>query len=63
MNKRLEQIVDVVAAQVRVTVGGKNLENIAFGRGNKLEDRDVERTAAEIVDRNFAALLFVQAVG
>src|SRR5258708_5063923 len=58
-----QQIVDVVAAEVRVTVGGKNLENVAFGGGNQLEDGNVEGAAAEIVDGDFAALLFVQAVG
>src|SRR5260370_8734944 len=53
----------MVATQVGVTVGGKNLENVAFGGGNQLEDGNVEGAAAEIVDGDFAALLFVQAVG
>ncbi len=58
-----QQIVDVIAAEVRVTVGGKNLENVAFRGGDELEDGNVEGAAAEIVDGDFAALLFVQAVG
>ncbi len=58
-----QQIVDVVAAEVRVTVGGKNLEDIALGRGDQLEDGNVERPAAKVVNGDFAALLFVQAVG
>src|SRR6266436_7270193 len=63
VDKSLEKIVDVVAAEVRVTIGGKNLENVAFGCGDELEDGNVEGAAAEIVDGDFAALLFVQAVG
>src|SRR5882762_1605429 len=43
--------------------GGKNLKDIAVGGGNELENGNVESTAAEIVDGNFAALFFVQAVG
>src|SRR5258708_29497301 len=62
VDKSLEKIVDVIAAEVRVTVGGKNLENVAFGGGDELEDGNVEGAAAEIVDGDFAALLFVQAV-
>src|SRR5260370_2138014 len=63
VDKSLEKIVDVVAAEVRVTVGGKNLKNVAFGGGDELEDGNVKGTASEIVDGDFAALLFVQAVG
>ncbi len=59
VDKRLEEIVDVVAAEMRVAVGGKNLENIAIGRGNQLEDRNIKSAAAEIVDGNAAALLFM----
>src|SRR5260370_35434509 len=47
---------------MRVAVGGKNLEDIAFGRGNELKDRNVEGAAAEIVDRDFPTLRFVQSV-
>ncbi len=63
VDESLKQIVDVVAAEVRVAIGGKNLEDIAVGRGNELEDRNVKGTAAEIVDGYFATLLFVEAVG
>ena len=52
--------VDVVAAESRVAVGGEDLEN-AFVQ---FEDGDVERAAAEIVDRDFRFLLEpVEAVG
>jgi len=61
--RRLEEIVDVVAAQVRVAIGGKNLEDIAIGRGDQLEDGNVERASAKIVNGNFAALFFVEAIG
>src|SRR5438876_8771068 len=42
-----EQVVNVVAAQVRVTVGGDDLED-AFVQ---LEHRDVKSPAAQVVDR------------
>jgi len=58
-----KQVVDVVSAEVRVAVGGKNLEDVTIGGGNKLEDGNVESAAAEIVDGDFAALFFVKAVG
>src|SRR5260370_1816673 len=48
---------------MRVAIGGKNLKDIAVGGGNELENGNVEGTAAEIVDGNFAALFFVKAVG
>src|SRR5258708_4928229 len=63
VDESLQQIIDVVAAEVRVAIGGKNLEDIALGRGNELEDGNVKRAATEIVDGNFAALLLVKAVG
>src|SRR6266571_2662748 len=63
VNESLKQIVDVVAAQMRVAIGGENLEDIAIGRGNKLQDGNVEGAAAEIVDGYFAALFFVETVG
>ena len=63
VDESLEQVVDVVAAEVRIAVGGKDLEDIAVGGGNELEDGDVESPAAKIVDGDFAALLFMQAVG
>src|SRR6201996_7839763 len=54
-----EEVVDVVAAEVRVAVGGDDLED-AFV---ELEDGDIEGAAAEVVDRDEAVFLFVQAVG
>src|SRR6266571_1261913 len=63
VDKGLQKVVNVVAAEVRVTIGRKNLEDIAFGRGNKLQDGNVEGAAAEIVNGDFAALFFVEAVG
>src|SRR6266849_3508442 len=63
VDESLQQIVNVVAAEVRVAVGGKNLEDVAFGGGNQFEDGNVKGAAAEIVDGDFAALLFVEAVG
>src|ERR1700731_1209530 len=63
VGERLQQIVDVVAAQVRVAIGGKNLEDIAIGRGDQLEDGNVECASAKIVNGNFAALFFVEAIG
>ena len=47
---------------MRVAVGGEHLVNVAFAGGDQFEDGNVERAAAEIVDRDVAALLFVQAV-
>ena len=58
-----KRVVDVVAAKVRVAVRGKNLVDIAFAGGDELQDGDIERAAAKIVDGNVAALLFVQAIG
>ena len=56
----MQQVVDVVAAQMRVAAGGDDFED-AFVQ---LEDRDVERAAAEVVDGDDAVLAWlVQAVG
>src|ERR1700730_10119997 len=63
VDERLQQIVNVVAAEMGIAVSGEHLIDIAFGGGNELEDGDVERAAAEVVDRHAAALLFVQPVG
>src|SRR5882757_2506305 len=63
VDKSLEKIVDVIAAQMRVAISGENLENVAISGGNELEDGNVKGAAAKIVDGDFAALLFVQAVG
>ena len=43
-----DEVVDVVAAEVRVAVGRDDLHDVVAD----LEDRDVERAAAEVVDRD-----------
>src|SRR5207249_6402427 len=53
-----DPLVEVVAAEVGVTVRGLHLED-AFA---ELEDRDIERSAAEVVDRDELVLLLVEAV-
>ena len=54
-----EEPIDVVATQMRVAVGGEHLEHAIFD----LEDRDVERAAAKVVDRDDAAIAAIEAVG
>ena len=56
---RDQQVVNVVAAEMRVAVGGDDLEDSVV----QLQDRNVEGAAAEIVDRNDSVLLLVEAVG
>jgi hypothetical protein len=52
-------VVDVVAAEVGVAVGGLDLDDALA----HFEDRDVEGAAAEVVDRDRLVLLLVEAVG
>ena len=54
-----EEVVDVVAAEVGVAVGGDDLEDALV----ELEDGDVEGAAAEVVDGDEAVLVLVEAVG
>ena len=54
-----DPLVDVVAAQVGVAVGGDDLDHVLAD----LQDRDVEGAAAEVVDRDDLVLLLVEAVG
>ena len=54
-----DALVEVVAAQVGVAVGGLDLDD-AFA---DFEDGDVERTAAEVVDGDGLVFLLVEAVG
>jgi hypothetical protein len=54
-----DALVDVVAAQVRVAVGGLHFHHALA----HFQDRDVEGAAAEVVDRDGLVLLLVQAVG
>src|SRR5690606_23530924 len=52
-------LVEVIAAQVRVAVRRLDLKDAIA----QLEDRDVERAAAQVVDRDDLVLRLVQAVG
>src|SRR3989442_1609538 len=52
-------LVEIVAAQVRVAVGGLDLEHALAD----LEHRDVEGAAAQVVDGDRLVLLLVEAVG
>jgi hypothetical protein len=54
-----QQIVDVVAAEMRVAVGGDDFKDAVV----QFENRNVECAAAEVVDGDDAVLLFVEAVG
>jgi hypothetical protein len=54
-----QQVVDVVAAEVGVAVGGDDLEDALM----QLENGDIEGAAAEVVDGDEAVLLLVEAVG
>lgn len=55
-----QHVVEVVAAQMRVAVGGLHLEYAVA----QFEDRNIERTAAEVVDGDLhVVLLLVEAVG
>ena len=54
-----DPIVEVVAAEVRVAVGGLHFDHALAD----FEDRDVERAAAEVVDGDRLVLLLVEAVG
>ena len=54
-----DALVDVVAAEVRVAVGRLHFDHAVAD----FENRDVERAAAEVVDRDRLVLLLVEAVG
>ncbi|MBA7556753.1 hypothetical protein ES705_49471 [subsurface metagenome] len=53
-----EYLVDIVAAKVRITVGGLNLEDTP----TQLQDGNVKGSAAKIKDGDSLVLLFVQAI-
>ena len=53
-----DPLIDVVATQMRVAIGRLDFDN-AFA---DFEDRDIERTAAEVVDGDGFVLLLVQTV-
>src|SRR5258707_5820935 len=63
IHEGLEQIVDIIAAEVRIAVGGENLKDVAFPGGDQFQNGNVESAAAEVVDGDAAALFFMQAVG
>ena len=57
-------LVEVLAAEERVAVGGEHLELALAVDVGDLDDRDVERAAAEVVHRDLAvAARLVEAVG
>ena len=51
--------VKVLAAEVGITVGGFYLKDAVA----ELQNRDVERTAAQVIDRDLFVLFLVQTVG
>ena len=53
-----DRLVEIVAAEVRVAVRRLYLEDAVAN----VEDRDIERAAAEVVDRDLLVLLLVEAV-
>ena len=54
-----DRLVEIVAAQVRIAVGGLDLEHAVAD----VEHGDIERAAAEVVDRDLLVLLLVETVG
>src|SRR5207247_1438760 len=54
-----DRAVEVVAAEVRITVGREHLEDAVL----HAQDRDVERPAPEVVDGDHALLETVQSIG
>ncbi len=54
-----EQLVEIVAAEMGVAARREHLEHAILD----LQDRDVEGSAAEVVDSDRAAILLVEAVG
>src|SRR5690242_14323479 len=54
-----KQIVDVVATEMSVAIGGDDFEDAVV----KLKDRNVEGATAKVVDGNNAILFLVETVG
>ncbi len=54
-----QALIDVIAAEVGVTVGGFNFDNASAD----FENRNVERSAAEVVDGDGLVFSFVETVG
>ena len=53
-----DALVEIVSAEMRIAVGGLDLDDTLA----HLEDRDVERPAAEVIDRDGLVLLLVEPV-
>ena len=54
-----DAIVNIIAAEVRVAVGGLHFDHALA----HFQDRNIERAAAEVVDRNRFVFLLVQTIG
>ena len=52
-------MVEVIAAQVGIAVGGQHFK----GAAGKLQDGDIEGAAAQVEDQNGFIIIFIQAVG
>ncbi len=63
VHEGLEQIVDVIAAEMRIAVGGENLKDVALPGGDQFQNGNVESAPAKVVDGDPAALFFMQTVG
>ena len=56
---RDQQVVDVVATEMSVAIGGDHFEDALV----QLENRDVKRAAAQVVNRNGLSVLLIETVG
>src|SRR6202158_6456224 len=63
VRKSLKQVVDVIAAKMRVAIGGKNLVDVTLGCGNQFQYGNVKGAAAQIVYRDYATLFLGQGGG
>src|SRR5713101_4812322 len=62
VNKRLQQIINIVATEMRVAIGRKHLIDVALAGGDQLQNGNVESAAAEIINGDAAALRLMQAI-
>src|SRR5208282_2523220 len=62
VNERLQQVVDIIPAEVRIAVGREDLVDVAFSRGDEFQNRNIESAATEIVNGDASTLFLVQAV-
>ena len=59
-----DALVEILATEEGIAVGGQHLELLLAVDFGDLDDRDVEGTAAEVIDRHLAiAALLVEAIG